>query len=430
MMDINTNFVKEVYDLREIAVRNDVFDEYLIRKSEKLLKHNSFKHRKLDIHEFELSVRNRIINKYRKNIYKSPYFIDYEDHENYFSDYDRANPLELAERKLSVISKDPKLTMAFRSGMTAISCILDSLPLIKNLGRNFITYADYFETQSLLKIKCLKKFNLLEADTTEALKNYLSDNDNKLFFVELPKYSGKEGLYTIKEILSFIKKNRDKQILMIVDNTLYSLSEDIKKILENFPFPITLIFVRSGLKLDQYGLELMNLGIVNVFSNLDNTFIDNLRGILKLIRTVTGGSLSNTNYHILSSNFLDSKRIDLYKKKIISNTSYIANSIDNNEMITVHYSEGHPFFYITFNISNYSIKNFFKKIEMFYKKNNSSIHYGTSFGFRQTRYELINKTFEFGLVNTDNPFLRISPGYYLSDSDLYLIEFFNDIIMI
>ncbi|EIT1916286.1 hypothetical protein L1U12_002801, partial [Enterococcus faecalis] len=68
MMDINTNFVKEVYDLREIAVRNDVFDEYLIRKSEKLLKHNSFKHRKLDIHEFELSVRNRIINKYRKNI--------------------------------------------------------------------------------------------------------------------------------------------------------------------------------------------------------------------------------------------------------------------------------------------------------------------------------------------------------------------------
>ncbi|EHF1096164.1 hypothetical protein J0S19_002892, partial [Enterococcus faecalis] len=268
------------------------------------------------------------------------------------------------------------------------------------------------------------------ADTTEALKNYLSDNDNKLFFVELPKYSGKEGLYTIKEILSFIKKNRDEQILMIVDNTLYSLSEDIKKILENFPFPITLIFVRSGLKLDQYGLELMNLGIVNVFSNLDNTFIDNLRGILKLIRTVSGGSLSNTNYHILSSNFLDSKRIDLYKKKIIINTSYIANSIDNNEMITVHYSEGHPFFYITFNISNYSIKNFFKKIEMFYKKNNSSIHYGTSFGFRQTRYELINKTFEFGLVNTDNPFLRISPGYYLSDSDLYLIEFFNDIIMI
>ncbi|EHU8538311.1 hypothetical protein KZR18_003025, partial [Enterococcus faecalis] len=57
MMNINTNFVKEVYDLREIAVRNDVFDEYLIRKSEKLLKHNSFKHRKLDIHEFELSVR-------------------------------------------------------------------------------------------------------------------------------------------------------------------------------------------------------------------------------------------------------------------------------------------------------------------------------------------------------------------------------------
>lgn len=214
--------------------------------------------------------------------------------------YERGAGAPALEARLGAAAPPPAGWRAdhvvFSSGMAAISAVLQALrstlrptaqrPL--RLG----TWARYYETEILLALTGSDSFI---SERMSGIDEATASGRFDLLFVEPVRY---DWDLTPMDVPGFVRAWRsnpgERARAIVLDTTLaghrWPTAEFLATLAEDRP-PLV-VEIRSGLKLDQQGLELANLGIVSVYGPAAGSFIPatGLGDLLRVVRSVAGAA--------------------------------------------------------------------------------------------------------------------------------------------
>lgn len=292
--------------------------------------------------------------------------------------------------------------LLLRSGQAALSCLLQlvaglhahSTPLrVHHAGR-------YFETASLLGLLPLQMLRVVRSDVAEV----------DLVIGE-PIFC--DGSFGITDPACLPRATQ----ALLLDTTLSATATDLAPWLERAQAPLVAVF-RSGLKLDQAGLELANVGIVQLFVR-EQESLDRIVERLRRLRSLTGSGLTLDEMAALSAPwFLDHSYLGRYSGRIFAHNAALARAVGPDSAIFE--SECHPSLlqarhsaspvapFCVFRLRSGDLaahKSVLARLEREANRRGLVVARGGSFGFRGTRYELIEPPPAEGA-----PFLRIAMG--------------------
>lgn len=319
-------------------------------------------------------------------------------------------------------------TLLFNSGMSSISnsitVLLNSLSK-KSSKVKVLSMPGYFETLELFKMHQLT-IDLKVCRNSDEFYKELRKDDYDIVFIEPVNFSIWMDSINIDEFLiSVINGITSRKLrFFIFDNTLINnVNFPIKHIQEIFSnIPDTVIYtIQSLIKLNQVGLEVSNGGVLEISCNiryLDNVNYNNLIEATRRTRDIYGQTPSSNQLVALSNEFI-------YDVSITK--SYTDLVFDNNEQVAKRLHEktnslriAHPVLnnhsslslapFIILQIPNASIQQYLSFINLIKKISDDyslSFNYGTSFGFQNTRYDVIEYDRHSG-----TSFMRLSVGAF------------------
>lgn len=415
--DLKENIDNEINQLNNIAmnigVNTAVIKDWNKKIRDSLITYSTDKF----IHQFETQIRNEIIKKSIKNPkfwgYKSIDNDSYELNMSADTNYTRSLPLDKIEKQFKN-SKLMENCICFNSGMADLNAVITICQKIINVP--VYAYSAYFETYSLLKEITIKNKMF---ENKDAYLNAFADSN--LHLVEMPVCSTERQDLSINEIKTGILNSKKEVFILIIDSTLELENKQKIKSLLNINKNLIVFKVRSGLKLDQFGLELANLGIVEVYSNLSSKHIEFIVNMLKNYRAVSGLSIDYNLYLRLIAPILTAKDKVLYKQKIKSNTSKLFEIISQkkNKYFKVKFKFGLPFIFLIPTCPNFKLVNWVDDLVKEVNDKGGYLPYGTSFGFRHTRLEIIDD-------RKKQPYLRLAPGAFLGKSNNILLQYLEN----
>jgi hypothetical protein len=185
--------------------------------------------------------------------------------------------------------------VAFGSGMAAIAATLQawqrSLRPFDN-GVRLGVWGGYYETRSLLNVMRSRSF---EWEDIERIDHAVARGGFDAFFVEPVRYDWDLTPFDLTALARGWRARSGGHPVFIFDTTLSSFTFPLRRVLQDFgddPPPLV-IDLRSGLKLDQQGLELANLGAVSVYCpGGDPRPAEEFAHYLEITRAVTGAAPS------------------------------------------------------------------------------------------------------------------------------------------
>ncbi|OYS12921.1 hypothetical protein CBF69_09970, partial [Lactobacillus taiwanensis] len=115
------------------------------------------------------------------------------------------------------------------------------------------------------------------------------------------------------------------------------------------------------------------------------------------------------------------KDIKEYKIKILENTMklYKRLLLVNSKSFSIEYKKGLPYIFLKPKSKDFRLKDWINDSLRKIRRKKGYLPYGTSFGFRHSRLEIIDN-------NKELPFIRFSPGEYIGKSNDILIEMMED----
>lgn len=334
--------------------------------------------------------------------------------------YERALDAGLLEGRQPLCYPAPagwqSLRILCRSGQAALSALLhliahraSSQPLtIHHAGR-------YFETEALFGLWPPQVFAPTDARASQV----------DVLLGEPVHCDGQFGLSDPSRL------PRIRQALLL-DTTMVGLRVDLAPWLERLDGAFAAVF-RSGLKLDQAGLELANVGIVQLFVR-DGSDSDaaSMGAELARIRALTGGGLTLDELAALSAPwFLDRAYLEHYTGRLFANNAALAQAIgvgsplfDDRCHPSLLASEAvAPFCAIRLRDGDAAAhRSLFQRVETEIARRGLALAKGGSFGFRGDRYELIEPEPDAG-----QPFLRVAMGYRGGENRDRIIDLFREL---
>ncbi len=307
------------------------------------------------------------------------------------------------------------LRVLCRSGQAALSCLLhhvahaaSTLPLtLHHAGR-------YFETAALLDLWPRQVF--APRDGSPSHVDVL---------VGEPVHC--DGQFGVSIPASLPRARR----ALLLDTTMVGLRADIAPWLERFEGSFAAVF-RSGLKLDQAGLELANVGIVQLFVRDGATSLAAMASALERIRALTGGGLTLDELAALSAPwFLDRSYLEHYSGRVLVNNAALARAIgagsnlfeDRCHPSLLSPEAVAPFCAIRLRHGDTAAhRRLLHHVEKEVTRRGLALASGGSFGFRGNRYELIEPE-----SNTGEPFLRVAMGFRGGPDRDRIIELFREL---
>lgn len=378
--------------------------------------------------------------------FRSPIFGS-KDHEGLDIDfsYERSlNPKKLEKKinsQLEVPGKWKVNTLCFNSCMAALTTILQTLKhMLKPTPDKPIILGNmtsYFETNIILNYLSDSLFNIKDIDLDET-ENF---NDIEIFFFETVRYDQEMNSFNTGFFLRNWIKSNPKPRIIIIDTTLtgnlWPVNQFLDLLSQNTDGPITVIVCRSGLKLDQRGMEITNLGICSIYTTNEKKFIPNnkeLKETLKLVRNSTGASVPYSTEIALSSNYLFSEDSTAHHTKavlqnnlILANRLYsggIFNKVFHPSLSAKKYSFNHcPF--IMIHLDDNSIEaheKFLSIIVSRLKSEKINAQMGSSFGFCGHRFESFVPR-----VKDNIAYFKIAMGARIGSGTDNFIKFMEDI---
>lgn len=334
-------------------------------------------------------------------------------------------------------------TLIMNSGMSCISncfTILISSILKKNSKIKVLMMPGYFETTELLSLY-RKEIELVICETLENFYKVIREGDYDLVFIEPVTFSIDMNTVDIQEllsaILSGIKKN--KMRFFIFDNTLINnINFPIKLIQEVLShIPNVIVYcIQSLLKLNQVGLEFANGGVMQISCNknyLEDTEYYKLIEKSKSIRDIFGQTPNSNQLSLLSNEFIFDEGItQLYTDRIFMNNHKVArylydksdfNKVTHPSLNSKNFSSINAAPFIILELKDSSLKNYLKFTTLIKKENQYyklGCNYGTSFGFQNTRYDVIEYDRHSG-----KSFLRLSIGAFDENNIDEIAELFS-----
>jgi hypothetical protein len=308
----------------------------------------------------------------------------------------------------------------FSSGQAAMNCLLLALtprganpatpPRVRHIG-------GYFETEELLAM--LAGHGMIR----ELPKQ--SDESADVLILE-PVYFDRAGRAHIADVAEALRHHTTSAAgipsLAIMDTTLLGPHCDLEALLQlpggDAPAPL-LVRLSSGLKLDQAGLELANVGIVSIYQRDGQDYgHTDLAEKLRKARTLTGAGLGFDAIGTLEAPwFLDREIARRYTAAVLANNARLAQRLSECDGLFSLIS--HPSLmaqeqcaaaapYCLMQLHEDSAENYRlleRVIARESKARNLRFDKGGSFGFRSHRYEAILPQ-----AGECLPFLRIAMG--------------------
>ena len=301
-----------------------------------------------------------------------------------------------------------------RSGQAALSCLLHLVTSLNGkAGALGVHHAGrYFETRALLGL--WPRHTLRTLPATEPAVDLL---------VAEPVFC--DGAFGITDPTVLPRARR----ALLLDTTLVGAKVDLAPWFARVDGPMVAVF-RSGLKLDQAGLELANVGIIYLFIR-EGCDGDSVAEALRRVRALTGSGLTLDEMAALSAPwFLDAGYLRRYAEKVFANNVALAHAIGDNSAV---FEAGcHPVLFRNDAVAPFCAirprggdlgahRKILAKVEHEIERRELRVTRGGSFGFRGPRYEPIEPAPEEG-----RPFLRVAMGFRSSAATQGLIDILQE----
>ncbi len=336
--------------------------------------------------------------------------------------YERSIEPETLEARLASYAPAPAGWHAdhllFSSGQAAMSSLLLALaprganpanpPRVRHLG-------GYFETEELLAM--MNSHGMIRELSMEG------DDHADVLILE-PVYFDRDAQVHRIDMTAALKRHcagaEGCPSLVIVDSTLVGPCFDLDPLL---PQQLTcsdaghlLVRMSSGLKLDQAGLELANVGLVSLYRRDEQTFAVDPAEKLRKARTLTGAGLGFDALGALQAPwFLDREHARRYAEAVFENNADLAQRL--SEVDGLFSQVSHPSLgadsgaaapFVLIQLEDDAPENYRKLEELIAreaKARDLRFDKGGSFGFRGHRYEAILPQ-----AGEITPFLRVALG--------------------
>lgn len=410
-------------EYEDLKLLNEILNTKILVKNYSPICNNSLS--KLVKNEVELEkLTNLIRNKYMINVYKntcanykSPLIKTHVQTMNgsqiHFA-YERLIKYREFEDSISVEKFRDFLSfnIVYSSGMAAITGVIDFIEksFSKKEAEGFISAA-YFETIQLIKTRTTKINICFDDIMAKAYYDF--------YFLEPVKADFELEKSSVEKIIKKISQSKENQIIyLVIDSSMQGKCFSINKLFANVDVPRNFVIcnIRSGIKLDEEGMEISNCGLVTFyFSRELEKLMSITRNFMEKNREIYGRALSFNDVCLLDNKIFFKN--ENYSKYILNNTKQFVDNINKEENKlfkrivypdTTEYNFLSPYLFLKFeNDDSGKIDDYELLLDIIYQETLSiGMEYNirNSFGFR-------NISSEFYKIINDNIFVfKIAPG--------------------
>ena len=338
--------------------------------------------------------------------------------------YDRwLKPREL-ERRLAALHPPPSgwagRSMLFANGMSAIATTLQVLrvqspkmwPRAPKFPYSLHWFGGYFEIARALELLCNDSFHGRKHAHQPALCTAVMRGAADVVLIEPVAADTALEVFDLDAFIAAWKQRHARRpCAIVIDNSLSADVFPVERLcveLADDP-PVLIASIRSGLKLDQEGLEFSNVGLVDVWMADTPAAIEHLdtfANALMTARTTFGACLSQDEYAALSAPlFLDATSLHGHARAVFANNRLFAETLaarikpDTSVLGRVSHpclgaakdrdwAEA-PFVVLRYHPDGASARAFLRTVlEHEARQRKLTLRSGSSFGFRGHRFEM------------------------------------------
>lgn len=348
---------------------------------------------------------------------KSPEFNKGQDTAKSYFSYERGYVPYTTEGLISRSYESPNVrTVVTRSGMASIDLALKtSLFFVKNKEPYLVSFFKYFEIEALLQLNgslgAYKEHNHVSfSDFIKSIKETNAD----IILLECPtSLPISENIQYSKVISVLNKLPRNKVRFLILDTTLDGPLKNRDDFIKRLPENVIVLDIVSGIKFYNLGLELTNLGIINIWTQ-NKSALDGMKNILQRFRAVAGQTIQPVEesmiYPIFNNLDLVTEHYDAiigtsrqYQKILYENN--IINTVEDKPVILIEPTR----------MLGSDLTKLVHNIHDTLNEQGILLSTGDSFGFHTTRLQAIH-------TDKGQHFLRIAPGSFFSQTDELIIK--------
>ncbi|MBO6558606.1 MAG: hypothetical protein JJ957_19055 [Pseudomonadales bacterium] len=197
-------------------------------------------------------------------------------------------------------------TCLFANGLAAI---VATISVLRDLRQHYQhrdsqylqldMFGGYFETLRLMSLMNSSDLKCCAFQDLDIVLDRFSHGESDILFLEMIAYDFKQTVIDPAKLIQAVQERPgNRPWLLILDTTLLGPTFEIEPLLQAFGDrrPEVLIDIRSGLKLDQAGLELSNVGVVRFFTpeerTKDKPTVEHIHKALISIRKIMGSGLT------------------------------------------------------------------------------------------------------------------------------------------
>lgn len=317
-------------------------------------------------------------------------------------------------------------TFLFSSGMNTITSLLFCLNSFFKDNLEIQASIGYYETKYFLKI-------LTSMGIKVNLGWKLNSNSN-VFLFEPIMYDASLSVTNIEKMILAINTSKAKLKILIMDSSMHNITNILGNIKNKISNINNIIFfdIRSGLKLDQEGLELTNLGICTSFVTMRNQkLFTMIKNYIEQYKGITGNNLSLDS--LCLSHYFKTLKSKTYSRKVQDQVTWAWEKLNPlkskvvkkivwkkvdlyDEIFTV------PFLFIELNSD--SEKYYLNTIKQFQKamlKKEVPIDYRNSWGFRFPSVEYFNDIF------TGQKYIKFYPGSFKGLTAIEAVNYLREL---
>jgi hypothetical protein len=330
--------------------------------------------------------------------------------------------------------------MLFRSGMAAITAFLQNVrPHLFNEDHEPIIldfFGGYFESKRLFDLFSSPLFSFRRHASQDQLLQAIEKSEGQLLFLEPVAYDWEMEALNLDKLHTALASRKQMPRMIVLDTTIIGDTFPMKQFLSSLPGkpPPIVMQISSGLKLDQEGLELANVGIVSVFWSKAETEQKEaaltLSRKMRQNRKITGTGLSVDEIALLDAPwFLNLSSFKMHCRSIFENNRRLAAALSpivaasNGGFTHVSHpslsESAHfpwavaPFVVLHLHEELDNEENHARLITLLLKKsqiNNLGFGEGMSFGFRSHRFEIIQPNSVFHPNGRAKGVLKVAMG--------------------